>query len=166
MRHCKEAISLTKRQEKCEGANGDDDRQQTSATQSHWAKIGATVRFMQPASFAQQREEMLPGDALALKREREATRARLRPTEALSGAERDHWHGQAPSAFAAAAATLEVDTSADKRPSLAGAGKKVITGIRFQTSAESAFGIVVQEDNSRESEVAEEAWEPDGALPS
>lgn len=73
-----------------------------------WSKIGATVRFMQAASFPQQREETLPGDALAREREREATRARLNPTEALSGAERDYWQAQAPSAFAAAGATLEI----------------------------------------------------------
>lgn len=73
-----------------------------------WSKIGATVRFMQAASFPQQREETLPGDALAREREREATRARLNPTEALSGAERDYWQAQAPSAFATAGATLEI----------------------------------------------------------
>ena len=77
-----------------------------------WSKVGhihsATVRFVQAASFPQQRQEMLPGDALAREREREATRARLNPTEALSGAERDYWQAQAPSAFAAAGATLEI----------------------------------------------------------
>ena len=73
-----------------------------------WSKVGATVRFMQSASFAQQREETLPGDALALERERDAIRARMHPTEALSSAERDDWQAQAPSAFAAAGATLEI----------------------------------------------------------
>ena len=73
-----------------------------------WSKVSATVRFMQAASFPQQREETLPGEALAREREREATRARLNPTEALSGAERDYWQAQAPSAFAAAGATLEI----------------------------------------------------------
>ena len=73
-----------------------------------WAKVSASVRFMQSASFAQQREEMVPGDKLALEREHEATRARLHPTEALSGAERDFWQGQAPSAFAVAGTTLEI----------------------------------------------------------
>ena len=73
-----------------------------------WSKVGATVRFMQSASFAQQREETLPGDALARERERAATRARLHPTEALSSTERDYWQAQAPSAFAAAGATLEI----------------------------------------------------------
>ena len=73
-----------------------------------WSKVGATVRFVQAASFPQQREETPPGDALAREREREATRARLNPTEALSGAERDYWQAQAPSAFAAAGATLQI----------------------------------------------------------
>ena len=73
-----------------------------------WSKVGATVRFVQAASFPQQREETPPGDALAREREREATRARLNPTEALSGAERDYWQAHAPSAFAAAGATLQI----------------------------------------------------------
>ena len=59
-------------------------------------------------SVASLRVPPLPGDALAREREREATQARLNPTEALSGAERDYWQAQAPSAFAAAGATLEI----------------------------------------------------------
>jgi hypothetical protein len=90
-------------------ASGADSKGKAAGkSRAGWSKVGATVRFMQSASFAQQREETLPGDALALEREREATRARLHPTEALSGAERDYWQAQAPSAFAAAGATLEI----------------------------------------------------------
>jgi translation initiation factor 1 (eIF-1/SUI1) len=90
-------------------ASGADSKGKAAGkSRAGWSKVGATVRFMQSASFAQQREETLPGDALARERERAATRARLHPTEALSSTERDYWQAQAPSAFAAAGATLEI----------------------------------------------------------
>ena len=54
--------------------------------------------------------------------------------------------------------------AAGKRAGLAGAGKKVIAGIRLTTSAESAFGMVVQETTVRESEETEEVWEAEGAV--
>ena len=50
------------------------------------------------------------------------------------------------------------------RTSLAVAGKKVIVGIRFQTSAESAFGMVVQVRQLVESAswwgLSSNAWHP------
>ena len=90
------------------GADSKGKGKAAGKSRAGWSKVGATVRFMQSASFAQQREETLPGDALALERERDAIRARMHPTEALSSAERDDWQAQAPSAFAAAGATLEI----------------------------------------------------------
>ena len=90
------------------GADSKGKGKAAGKSRAGWSKVGATVRFMQSAGFAQQREETLPGDALALERERDAIRARMHPTEALSSAERDYWQAQVPSAFAAAGATLEI----------------------------------------------------------
>ena len=49
-----------------------------AAVKAALGKVGATVRFVQAASFPQQREETLPGDALARERERELTFGRER----------------------------------------------------------------------------------------